>query len=296
MTLIAIGAADLSAGRLYEGHVNAVKLVFLYGGEAQQAALAADVRGGAVCGVWNAEGPAGLRLDRLPGPGERARLAGAKTYCSGIGLVTRPLVPALTPDGEVLMLALRLDQTPPHDLSGWTMRGMRATATGTVDFTGIEVNAAEVIGAPGDYLRSPAFKGGAWRFAAVQAGAVLRLATLMREALRARGRPRRRDRRPLDPPRRAVRRGPGVRFRRRGRLRQPGAAGGGKAALEVVALAERGLGLAAFARPDPVERVVRDLTTYLRQPAPDGALDDAARYLHARAGEPAWSSLDPSAP
>ena len=38
----------------------------------------------------------------------------------------------------------------------------------------------------------------------------------------------------------------------------------------------RGLGLGSFMRPHPAERVARDLATYLRQPAPDGAQADAA--------------------
>jgi alkylation response protein AidB-like acyl-CoA dehydrogenase len=61
-----------------------------------------------------------------------------------------------------------------------------------------------------------------------------------------------------------------------------------RSALEVIALAERGLGLSAFTRPSPVERVVRDLSTYLRQPFPDGALEGAAAYLLERDGPPAW--------
>ena len=47
---------------------------------------------------------------------------------------------------------------------------MRATATGTVDFTGLKVEANAVIGQPGNYYRSPGFKGGAWRFAMVAQG------------------------------------------------------------------------------------------------------------------------------
>ena len=60
-----------------------------------------------------------------------------------------------------------------------------------------------------------------------------------------------------------------------------------RAALDVIALVERGIGLSAFTRPEPIERVVRDLSTYLRQPFPDAALDDAAAYL-VRRGAP-WS-------
>ena len=49
-----------------------------------------------------------------------------------------------------------------------------------------------------------------------------------------------------------------------------------RAALDVMEAVQRGLGLGAFVRPHPAERVARDLATYLRQPAPDGAMADAA--------------------
>ena len=47
---------------------------------------------------------------------------------------------------------------------------MRASATGSVDFSGLPVEAIEIVGGDGDYERQPAFSGGAWRFAAVQLG------------------------------------------------------------------------------------------------------------------------------
>jgi alkylation response protein AidB-like acyl-CoA dehydrogenase len=52
-----------------------------------------------------------------------------------------------------------------------------------------------------------------------------------------------------------------------------------RACLEVLQLAHRSLGLAAFVPPNPVERLSRDLGTYLRQPAPDEALEDAAIWF-----------------
>jgi alkylation response protein AidB-like acyl-CoA dehydrogenase len=300
--LQAIGGADLSAGRIFEGHVNAVKLVFRYGDLAQQAALASDVRAGAVCGVWNAEAPPGLRLDATPASGRPGLLMGGKIYASGLGLVTRPLFTARTAEGRMLMLAPRLKPDQAYDVSAWRVRGMRATATGTIDFTGMPVDSSDVVGAADDYYRAPSFKGGAWRFAAVQAGATSRLAVLMREELRVRRR--------TDDPHQKARVGTAALAAETSRLwvaqaatiaedpaSDPAAADAyvnlarlavERSALEVIALAERGLGLSAFTRPSPVERVVRDLSTYLRQPFPDGALEDAAAYLLARDGAPPW--------
>jgi hypothetical protein len=45
--------------------------------------------------------------------------------------------------------------------------------------------------------------------------------------------------------------------------------------------AQRSVGLQAF-RPNPIERVSRDLATYLRQPGPDRALTDAAAGILAQ--------------
>lgn len=52
-----------------------------------------------------------------------------------------------------------------------------------------------------------------------------------------------------------------------------------RAALDVMERVQRGLGLSAFIRPHPAERICRDLATYLRQPVPDLAMSDAARAV-----------------
>ncbi|MGI3777556.1 MAG: hypothetical protein ACRYGC_09705, partial [Janthinobacterium lividum] len=51
------------------------------------------------------------------------------------------------------------------------------------------------------------------------------------------------------------------------------------ACMEAMALVQRSLGLAAFLRGATVERMGRDLATYLRQPAPDEALHEAAGHF-----------------
>ena len=56
----------------------------------------------------------------------------------------------------------------------------------------------------------------------------------------------------------------------------------GPASLDAIRHVQRSLGLAAFLRPSPVERVGRDLATYLRQPAPDAVLTEAAAHVLAR--------------
>jgi len=49
--------------------------------------------------------------------------------------------------------------------------------------------------------------------------------------------------------------------------------------MDAMRLIQRSLGLAGFLEPNPIERLMRDLGTYLRQPAPDEALTEAAAWL-----------------
>jgi alkylation response protein AidB-like acyl-CoA dehydrogenase len=48
--------------------------------------------------------------------------------------------------------------------------------------------------------------------------------------------------------------------------------------LQVLDLVERSAGARGLLRPHPIERIGRDPTLYLRQPAPDAALRDAGRF------------------
>ncbi len=281
-----VGGGDLSVGRLYEGHVNAVALVLRHGTPHQAETLADAVRGGAMSGVWNAEGatPATLVGDR----GAR-RLAGAKILASGVGSVTHPIVPVAR-DGATVMTMPRLGPGERADLSRWTAQGMRSTATGTVDLDGLPIGPDQILGEDDDYRRQPAFFGGAWRFCAVQLGAVERLLDLYRADLVRLGRggdPYQRERvaacataaetaalwvtqaaRTV-----AAEARPTAEI-----LAYVGLARGvvERAGLDVMEAVHRGLGLGSFVRPHAVERVARDLATYLRQPAPDGAMADAA--------------------
>src|SRR5271165_2155764 len=68
-----VGRANLSLGRIFEGHVNAVQLVLRYGNPGQAAAIATDVLAGHLFAIWNTEAPPGVRRD---GP---SRLTGRKS-------------------------------------------------------------------------------------------------------------------------------------------------------------------------------------------------------------------------
>jgi alkylation response protein AidB-like acyl-CoA dehydrogenase len=290
-----IGRASLPLGRLYEGHVNALRLVLRHGTEAQARTAARDARRGALFAVWNTDPPGEPPL-RL----EAGRLVGRKVLCSGAGWVERALVTAR--EGEASqMLLIPLAPGERTDLSGWTAQGMRASATGAMGFTGLAAGPETRIGGPGDYLLQPDFSAGAWRFAAVHCGGVEAVLGAIGDHLRRTGRG--------GDPHQAARLGQAAMAAETARLwvesaaaraetPAPGANAAAyvnlarlaveRVALEVLELAQRSVGLAAFMRPAPLERIARDLATYLRQPAPDRALTEAAAWVLAAEDATPW--------
>jgi alkylation response protein AidB-like acyl-CoA dehydrogenase len=293
-----VGRASLPLGRLYEGHVNALRLVQRHGTAAQAEAAARDAAAGMLFAVWNTDAPGEPPL-AIRGDG---RLAGRKVLCSGAGFAARALVtarPEASPEAPPRLLLVPLALGERADLAGWTAQGMRASATGAVDFTGLALTPDMPIGGPGDYLRQPDFSAGAWRFAAVQCGGLEAVLGALREHLCRTGRG--------GDPHQAARLGQAALAAETARLwveaaalraeAEPAAAEAAtyanlartaveRAALDVLELAQRSIGLAAFLRPNPLERLCRDLATYLRQPAPDRALGVAAADILAAEAAP----------
>jgi alkylation response protein AidB-like acyl-CoA dehydrogenase len=293
--LRSIGSGGLPLGRLFEGHVNAIELVLRYGNRGQIELLAKEAQAGKLFGVWNTDDSNGLRLIHRQG---RTWLEGRKILASGAGHIERPLVTATDEDGRRLMVLPKLDAPDRADLSRWKAQGMRASATGAVDFTGVEIKPIEIVGHEGDYERQPWFSGGAWRFAAVHLGGMERLFDLLRRHLRDTNRGK--------DPHQAARLGRAAMAVETARLwvaqsasisETPLGPRGAEqlvayvnlarlaveaAALDLMQLVHRSVGLQAFLRPNPIERISRDLATYLRQPGPDRALADAAAWILAK--------------
>jgi alkylation response protein AidB-like acyl-CoA dehydrogenase len=279
-----LGRGNLAVGRLFEAHVNALRLVALYGTAGQARRAAADALAGHLFGLWVTD-PPGERLRRRDG-----RLAGRKGPCSGAGHCTRALVTVETPGGTQ-MAVVALSGAEPVLPGPNTLQGMRAARNGTVDLTGVAAPDDAMLGVPGDYLREPDFSCGAWRTTAVTLGGLDALVAATREQLTQRDR--------ADAPLQQARFGQLLIAQETARLwtRQAAeiAERDGPAAdrvayvnlarlaveaacLDALRLAQRSLGLAAFARPNPVERLARDLGTYLRQPAPDEVLLVAGKH------------------
>lgn len=301
-----IGRGNLSLGRVYEGHVNALQLVQTFGSAEQVQAWARDARQNYIFGVWNAEAEDGVKLWPI-GEG-RYRLEGAKTFCSGSGYVKRPFVNGALPDGRWQMCIVPLEQVDVVvDPDWWHPPGMKASASYKVDFSGVELTSAHLIGQPGDYFRQPWLTAGVMRFAAVQLGGAEALLDATRTYLQGMGR--------IDHPAQQARLGQMAIALEQGNLWLRGGATqieryapifGGlpsdlgldtapltsyanmvrtaieQVCMDVIALSERCIGTRGLLPPHPMERMIRDLTLYLRQPAFDAALANVGQYVLSR--------------
>jgi len=297
-----LGRASLAVARLYEGHVNALKLICVYGTGPQQSRAMRDAQDGHLFGIWVTEGPEPLCLrDEAQG----LVLSGEKRFASGALHVTRPLVTASGRAGEPRMVLVELgpERSARDTLGG--VHGMRAARTGVCDFTGTVVSPDALIGEPGDYLRQPEFSAGAWRGAAAALGGLDHLVELLTAQLRARGRHRHPHQLARIGEALIAREGAAFWAERAAHIAEADVFAGGDvvatvglarlaveaAGLDIIRLVQRGLGLAAFLADNPAERVMRDLATYLRQPAPDETRDEAALWFaeagHAPAELPA---------
>ncbi|WP_225886971.1 acyl-CoA dehydrogenase family protein [Nodosilinea nodulosa] len=302
-----IGRGNLAVGRVYEGHVNALQLVQTFGTAEQVERYGREVRDRhKLFGVWNAEDAEGLTLVPL-GDG-CYRLEGAKTFCSGAGYVERPFVNGKLPDGRWQMAIVPMDEVSTRwDRDWWQPMGMRATASYKIDFTGVEIGAKDLIGQPGDYLRQPWLSAGVVRFAAVQLGGAEAIFDLTRQYLQAEQR--------TEHPYQQERLGQMAIALEAGQLWLRGAAdhiaaydaqfGGSpqvvhphqakllayanmmrtaieQICMETMQLCQRSVGTRGLLPSHAIERVIRDLTLYLRQPAYDAAIAGVGAYVLAQ--------------
>jgi alkylation response protein AidB-like acyl-CoA dehydrogenase len=287
------GRGNLSVGRILEAHINALHLIRRYGSDEQWREASKDAQDGHLFALWVTDPPTGgLQMRRS---GHTIHLTGAKQFCSAAGYATRALVTAEDSDGSARMLVLRLQSG--EQVMGLVspLQGMRAAVTGAVDFTGYETSADRLIGQAGDYLREPDLSAGAWRGSAVALGGLIALLDLTIEQLRASGR--------LQSPHVQARLGQALIARESSRMWVRQAARIAEdptlpsrhristvglariaveaACLDAMRLVQRSLGLSALRQGNPVERICRDLSTYLRQPAPDEVLTEAASWFAA---------------
>jgi alkylation response protein AidB-like acyl-CoA dehydrogenase len=284
-----LGRGNPSLGRLFEAHVNAIRLIARYGSALQARAAAQDTQAGHLFGLWVTDAPhAPLAV------GSDGVLAGGKAPCSGAGEISRAVVTAQAPDGQTVLLVVAMDGRDRASRQGWATTGMRAACNGAMDLSGLPVSAP--VGKPGDYLREPDFSAGAWRTSAVTLGALEAMVAALRADLTARGR--------AGNPHQLARVGQALIaqatahlwVRRAALLAEDPDADPGDAAafvnlariavetatLDAMRLTQRALGMAAFRQGTLLEMLFRDLAIYLRQPAPDETLTEAAGHFMGR--------------
>jgi alkylation response protein AidB-like acyl-CoA dehydrogenase len=297
------GRGNLAVGRIFEGHVNALQLIQTFGTPDQVAAYAHDAHNHKIFGVWNAEASDGVKI--VPLDHERYQLIGCKTFASGCGYVDRPFVGGVLPDGRWQMCIVPMDKVITiSDPQWWQPSGMRATASYKVDFSGVELKASDLIGQPNDYHRQPWLSAGVIRFAAAQLGGAEALFDATRQFLHSLGR--------THDPYQAQRFGKMAIALESGNLWLKSAAevvaayapifagtpnvphsqaeqlvayaNMVRSAIEQVCMdmiqaCERSVGTRGLLPPTPIERIIRDLTLYLRQPAFDAAFANVGDYV-----------------
>jgi alkylation response protein AidB-like acyl-CoA dehydrogenase len=277
--LAAVGRGDLSVARIFEGHVNALLLIRLFGSEAQQEHHASLASSGELYGIWNTD---------VPGEAvalEDGILRGRKNFASGVEGINHALVTAQTPQGRQLVIVstagLEIDR------SWWHPLGMRASGSHVVYFQSTVSTDQQLLGTPGDYLKEPWFSGGAIRFAAAHVGGMHAILDVVVAHLKKAKR--------AENPHQQHRLGEmgirvGAAYSWLDHAAKQWSAIGSvsdneviaslsaarlaieRSALDVLELAERSVGAAGMLAPHALERLIRDLRTYLRQPNPDAAL------------------------
>ena len=280
-----VGRGDLSIGRLYEGHINALLLFGWYASRAQLAWLAGELDRGAWFGVWATEPTPGVRLV----DGHMPTLAGAKMFASGAGGLDHAIVTVAGESGDRRLAIVTANDPARADVSGWRVRGMRASVSGRYALDGMQIDPLMLLGDPGDYDRDPRFTAGAWRFCAVQLGGIEALLGEIRSSMSEAAR--------SDPIQRARFADAVVSTRTAGFWVSDAAMRAADDDPDAVAIARMARGVVERAGFDVMEaaarilgtrsafdgersdKIIRDLSLYLRQAGPDHARDQASLAL-----------------
>jgi alkylation response protein AidB-like acyl-CoA dehydrogenase len=300
-----IGRGNLVMGRILEGHMNAQILIREFGNKKQQKIFAKDAFDGRLFGVWNTQADDGTYISqkskkkKAKHASDEFILKGSKTFATGTGYVSRPLVTAAMEDGSWQMCMVPLEKiSSVSDASWWNPMGMKSSRSFKITFLNAPVSKINLIGSGGDYYRQPDFGGGAIRFAAVQLGAAEKLLEETRKYLKELNR--------INDPFQNTRIGEMAIAVQSGNQWMISAAKmidnhmGSSAqvtteqlvtyanmmrtAIEQICIlvmnhCMKCIGARGLNKPYHFERMIRDLNTYLRQPAPDAVLAGVGEYV-----------------
>lgn len=305
-----IGSANLSVGKIYEGHLNALQLIHFFGTSQQKKIWYNSILNEEkLFGVWNTEEENGVEILETS---NGYRLKGCKTFCSGAHWITRPIVTGKLISSKKIgwqMVVIPVEKVLEikEDKSFWDPIGMKASASFKMDFTGVEIGEDDLLGDANSYYKEPFFNGGSIRFAAVQLGGALAVIESTHQFLKKYKRT-------------------GTDFQRARMtemmmlaesgnnwlinaatkidewMKQPESiakitnyAGLARLAIEnicsrILYLSGVSVGSRGLLKPNELERLHRDLSFYLRQPGPDSVTIDIGKYLFSKEKiENVWS-------
>lgn len=177
--LAAVGHSDLSLGKLYEGHTDAVAILAELGAAESHSA-------GCLWGVWAAEAPAHRLVVSEAKASGVVSLCGSKAWCSGADSVSHALMTAWYSDGRGPQLVRIATDQPNLSMSAddWKAVAMAQSAGLTVT---LNHGCGRPVGAPGSYLDRPGFWHGGAGVAACWYGGALAIANTLRRAVRDSG-------------------------------------------------------------------------------------------------------------
>lgn len=292
--LFEIGKGDLSVGRIYEGHINALLLIDKFGTLKQKEKYFNYASQGKLFGVWNTEQAEDhLKVVKKEG---NLILKGAKIFCSGALDIHYPIITASTPKGPQMILFSTENETSlKKDWSLWNPCGMRASVSCRIDFSETSISQEQYLGKSGDFYQEPYFSWGAVRFSAIQMGGAQKIVDIVLKELKIRQR--------TSDPYQKMRLGKMAILMQSAKLwiLEADKIEQNKSNLyssdhrknfgnmmrsvsldiceEIMSLAEKSIGLPGTMKGHPLEKRIRDLRVYLKQAGPDHALAQVGSYM-----------------
>lgn len=291
-SLFEIGKCDLSVGRIFEGHINALDLIKLYGSSSQKDFYFKEAQKGKLFSVWNTE----MNSEAVNATikKEIINLNGAKTFCSGALHIDYAIITAAIKDKkQMLIIPLKDFPQLEEDWSLWQPMGMKNSVSCRIDFSGLKVSAKYILGEPNEYEKQPIFSGGAMRFAAVQLGgakAVMNATLEHLQKLNRTGDPYQQQR----VAKMAIGMNSGKFWVKEAQRIEDNIINLSSEEIvnfanmmrsvvleiseDILQLAERSVGVQGFMEGHPLEKAYRDLKVYLKQPGPDLALQNVGSF------------------
>ncbi len=184
--LATLAAADLTAARVAEAHLDALAIIAEAGLDGHTDLAEIGAGPDSTWGVFAAEGP-GLKVqaDRIQIHGEgRWNLVGTKPWCSLAGRLSHALITAHTAGGHRRLFAVSL-QTPEIRCTDqpWVSRGLREVVSSSIELRG---TVALPIGVDDWYLHRDGFAWGGAGVAACWYGGAVGLARTLHARVSAR--------------------------------------------------------------------------------------------------------------